>query len=206
MPGIGSTWTPFWNCAVRPDVVGIVRLAEVLAVTADSVCDVAVTVKFKEPAVAKLTALVVIGTTCDAPAARVTVVEPRLAASAAGPASARLKMSETLPVFVTVSSKVVPGAPAVAFSETLTPLARTLSVPLATAVTVDAVDDADAVTVNGRLPVAVPACGVRVSVTSRKLLAPGGTVMSDWLSAVATPASPVTPRATVSSAVPVLVI
>ena len=75
MPGIGSTWTPFWNCAVRPEVAAIVRLAWVLAVTAELVCEVAVTVRFREPGTAKLTALVVIGTTCEAPAASVTEVD-----------------------------------------------------------------------------------------------------------------------------------
>ena len=96
---------------MRPEVVAIVRLAEVLAVTAELVCDVAVTVRFREPGVAKLTALVVIGTTCDAPAASVTDVVLRLATSAAGPARLRLKVSVAAPVLVTVKSKVVPGAP-----------------------------------------------------------------------------------------------
>lgn len=137
VPGMGITWTPFWNCAVRPEVVAIVRLAEVLAVTAELFCDVAVTVRFREPGRAKLTALVVIETTWWAPAARVTDGMLRLATTAAGPARVRLKVSVAAPVLVTVRPNVVPGAPVVALSDTLTPPPRTVSIPLATAVTVD---------------------------------------------------------------------
>ena len=57
---------------------------------------------------------------------------------------------------------------------TSTPLPTTVTVPLAVSLTVACVAEV-AVVVKGRLPVALPGCGVNVRETSRKLLAPGGT-------------------------------
>ena len=49
------------------------------------------------------------GTIVEAPAARVTVVWPRLETSAAGPARLKSKLSFWVPVFVTFSSRLPPG-------------------------------------------------------------------------------------------------
>ncbi len=177
-PAIGRSWTPFWNCADRPVVGTIVRLVEPLDWTAGSACDVAVAVRVRAPGRAKLTAPVVIGTTCEPPGASVTSVEPRLATSAAGPASARLNVSSAPPVLVTVKPKVVPGTSVGASRETLTPAATTVSVPFATAAIDVVVEDVVAITVNARGLRAffVDSVGVRFEGhVAGKLLVPGGT-------------------------------
>ena len=55
------------NCAVRPWVARIERLDVAAPLTAVLVRDVAIAVRFKAPATAKLTAPVVMATDCEAP-------------------------------------------------------------------------------------------------------------------------------------------
>src|SRR5207244_1081650 len=118
---------------------------------------------------------VVTVTACDWPGASVTEGAPSAATSPAGPASERSKVSVAVPVFLTVARKVSPGAPADLLRLTATPALATMSVPAAELEAADVVEAA--ATVKGSLPAAAPRAGVRVSVTSRKLLAPGGTVI-----------------------------
>src|SRR5579863_7392221 len=162
--------------------------------TAGAVSDVAVATRGNDPGTAKLTALVVIDTSCETPGASVTLLVPRVAARAAGAARARSKVSIVWPVLVTFSWKVLPGAPEDGARVTATPAASTSRVPLAVDVAAGLVVDV-AVTLNGSLPAAVPTCGVRVSVTSRKLLMPGGTSMVVWEKVPLTPAGRVSVRA-----------
>ena len=99
------------------------------AVTAGLVCDVAIAIRFREPGTAKLTAPVRDRDRLRGAGASVTdVVCARVATSAAGPPSVRLKVSVTLPVLVTVIWKLLPGAPVDVFSDTATPLATTTTV------------------------------------------------------------------------------
>ncbi len=65
MPGIGKTWTPFANAAVRPVVEPIVRVAEAAALTLGSLCEVAITVSPRPPDTAKPAAFVVIAIGCE---------------------------------------------------------------------------------------------------------------------------------------------
>ena len=111
VPGWARVCEAGLNCAVTLWVDGIVRSAVAAFWTAGLLLDVAAAVRFRVPGKAKSTAPVVIGTTCDAPGASVTLVAPRLATSAAGPARARLKVSVVVPVLVTVAWKLLPGAP-----------------------------------------------------------------------------------------------
>ncbi len=113
-------------------------------------------IRTKFPESAKLTALVVMGMSWLAPgASRLVTVVPRVATRAAGPASERLKVSATVPVLITFISKVLPGAPVDGLSSTATPLADSVSVPLVVPISLASSRDV-AVTVNGKMPAALP--------------------------------------------------
>src|SRR5262249_6434936 len=144
--------------------------------TAGSACEVAVAVRGSEPGTANTTASVLIGTTCEAPGASVTRSVASCATSAAGPPRARVKVSVAVPVLVTVSAKALPGAPGRGLGATGPPAAETVRAPAAEPLTASSAV-AVATTWNGREPGLVPAAGVRVKMTSRKLLAPGGTAI-----------------------------
>src|SRR5208337_3903301 len=102
-------------------------------------------------------------------------------------------------------SNALPGLPDDGLRFTLTPLATTVSVPEVVPETEATVVEV-ATTWNGMSPGGVPAAGVRVRGTSRKLLAPGGTSMVVWPSVAATPGGrPAADSVKVSSALPVLV-
>ena len=83
-------------------------------------------------------------------------------------------MSVAVPVFVTVMAMGLPGAPDAGLRATSTPPDKTVNVPPAVLEMAESVVDV-AVTWNGTGPGAVPGGTVSVSVTSRKLPAPGGT-------------------------------
>ena len=134
------------------------------------------------------------------PRPKVTRLTSMLAASALGPARVRSNVSFALPVLVTVNWKTPPGAFSGGLSATATPFATTVSLLAA----VSEAAPAAAVTVKSIAPSAVPACGVRFSVTSRKLLAPGGTAMSVSPRTPATPAGNVVVSVNVSTLLPVL--
>ena len=112
------------------------------------------------------------------PAASVTLaVMPRLATSAAGPPSDRSKVSVPVPVLVMVAWKVVPGAPALAFKETLTPLITTSDRTGGRRRKSKRRRGSRRHREQDRRRPSFPGAGVKVSVTSRKLLTPGGTSM-----------------------------
>jgi hypothetical protein len=106
---------------------------------------------------------------------------------------------------VTVSWKLLPGAPEGGVRVTWTPLATTTSVPEVVVLADGSLVDV-AVTVKGYVPDAVPAATFSVKESSRRLLAPGGTSIALWPNVAVTPdGSPAAVRVKVSSADPVLI-
>ena len=73
MPGAAKVCVPGLKDAVSPVLSGMVRSAEALACTAGLPSEAAITVRPKAPCTAKETAVVVIGTVCEAPAASVAL-------------------------------------------------------------------------------------------------------------------------------------
>src|SRR5262249_10908367 len=122
------------NPAVTPIVVGTLIWEAAKFATARFASDVAIASSSRGPAMAKGTAPVVIGMIVESPAASVTLFTARLDTSAPGPARLRSNVSDTVPVLVTYSENVVPGAPENGLRKTETPLATTVSVPLTVAV------------------------------------------------------------------------
>ena len=173
--------------------------------TDGSFCDVAVTIRLSGPCAALLAAPMVIGTFTVAPAGTGTCIIPSVASSAAGPPRASVNVSSALPSFVTCNVSILFGVGLAGLNASEAPALTVVSVADPVPETNGLVIDV-AVTMNGRLPGLLP-LGVRVSMTSRKLPAPGGTSMVCLLNASRTVdgGRPETARPNVSSAPPTFV-
>src|SRR5262249_12348372 len=134
--------------AVRPVLEGTTSAVRAVAWTAGFAADRADAISASGPGTAKLTAVVLIVTACDAPAASVTWLWPRVAAIAAGPPSVSEYVSAGAPVSFTVNGKLSPGAAEPRPSVSCTPPATTVNVPLAVVATAGSPADV-AVTVKG---------------------------------------------------------
>ena len=111
-----------------PVVDAMVNAALADPATTGLSCDVAVAIRLSDPCAAKPVDPIVIGMVCELPAASVTWVWPSVAATAAGPPSARVNVSLVVPVLVTFIWKPLLAVPEEGLSVTPTPAETAVSV------------------------------------------------------------------------------